>query len=68
VKNAKDKVRVEITYCWEFNSNEWDESLQHWDKINEDMATKVSYDPINVFFCLRNISNPVCKTYKITPI
>jgi hypothetical protein len=61
----KDKVKVTISYSWEFDSNQWDETKLHWEKVNEDISKQIMYDPVNMFFCLRNITNPSLESFKV---
>ena len=60
-----DKVTVTMSFTWTFNKSEWDDTKSHWETVNKDIESKLLYNPMNMFFCLRNITNPTCTSYSI---
>jgi len=55
--NSK-KVKVEITYSWEFSEAEWWSFKYFQRDIQENIRNKVEYDYISAFHLLNNISWP----------
>ena len=61
-------VKVEITYTWELNEKELTDTEQHWEKVQAELTEKINYDCTDMFFCLRNISKPDLKDFKVHKI
>jgi hypothetical protein len=59
------KVKVQITYSWEFDQNQWTDTKQHWERVQEELTDKIEFDATNMFFCLRNISKPDVENYSV---
>jgi hypothetical protein len=59
------KVKVQITYEWEFNLNDWMELNEHEEKVKEIMKQNFEWDAINAFYNLRNLTYPKVKAINI---
>jgi hypothetical protein len=59
------KVKVQITYEWEFDSKEWRDLDAHQTKVKEIMKQNFEWDPVNAFWNLRDITYPKVKAINI---
>ena len=57
-RGANKKVKVEITYIWEFSEPEWGDFKKFQTNIEGNIRNKVEYDHISAFHLLNNISWP----------
>ena len=64
-RGANNKVKVEITYIWEFSEAEWWSFKYFQRDIQENIKNKVEYDNISAFHLLNNISWPDCKKIRV---
>jgi len=62
------KVKVQITYSWEFDEKQWIDTKEHWERVQEEFAEKIEYDATNIFHCLRNITKPDVEGYQVHKI
>ena len=64
-RGANKKVKVEITYVWEFSAPEWGDFKKFQTNVQETIKNKVQYDYITAFHQLNNIVWPDCKSVKV---
>lgn len=53
------RVRVSISYTWEFDKKEWSDTKDHWDTVQNELNTKIKFDAVDAFYHLRDIHFPV---------
>ena len=54
------KVKVSVTYEWEFNHKEWNE-FQSWVQNNQDIIDRLKFDGVDAFHHLNQICRPSWK-------
>jgi hypothetical protein len=54
---GNQKVKVSVTYEWEFNHKEWNE-FQSWVQNNQDIIDRVKFDVVDAFHHLNQICRP----------
>jgi hypothetical protein len=59
------KVKVQITYEWEFDIKDWMDLNAHEEKVKEIMKQNFEWDAVNAFYNLRNITYPRVKGINI---
>jgi hypothetical protein len=59
------KVKVQITYEWEFDMKDWMDLNAHEEKVKEIMKQNFEWDAVNAFHNLRNITYPRVKEINI---
>ena len=64
-RGANKKVKVEITYVWEFSAPEWGDFKTFQTNVQETIKNKVQYDYITAFHQLNNIVWPDCKSITV---
>ena len=64
-KSHNKKVKVQITYEWEFNLNDWMELNDHQEKVKAIMKQNFEWDAVNAFHNLRDLSYPRVKAITI---
>jgi len=60
-------MNISITYSWEFNKKQWEEL---WDFLedysyNQQKVEKIVYDPMSMFYYMRNLQVPTVSEVKI---
>ena len=64
-RGANKKVKVEITYVWEFSEAEWWSFKNFQRDIEENIKNKVEYDYISAFHLLNNVCWPDLKKVNV---
>lgn len=64
-KSQSKKVKVQITYEWEFSLKDWMDLDSHEEKVKEIMKQNFEWDAVNAFYNLRNLTYPKVKAIKI---
>jgi hypothetical protein len=59
---SNQKVKVSVTYEWEFNHKEWNE-FQSWVQNNQDIIDRLKFDGVDAFHHLNQICRP---SWKVT--
>ena len=67
-RGANNKVKVEITYIWEFSEADWCDFKKFQTNLQETIKEKVQYDFITAFHQLNNIVWPDCKKIKVNRV
>ena len=52
------KIKVIVAYAWEFDEKQWNSTKEHLNHIEEDLKTKIEYNPVDMFYHLRQIHEP----------
>jgi hypothetical protein len=52
-------VKLTLEFTWEITEQEWAEGKEFWKDV---LIQKAQYDPISIFYYLRQIKNPEPKT------
>jgi hypothetical protein len=55
----KNKIKVDLTFSWEFNKRDWNEFKRFQEQIVDEIKDKAAYDPLNMFYHLNNIHIPM---------
>jgi hypothetical protein len=55
---TKKTIRINATFEWEIGLRDWTELKLHQKTIENDVQTKLEYDPTFVFHVLNDISDP----------
>lgn len=63
--NNNKKVKVQVTYEWEFDLKEWRDLDAHETKVKAIMEQNIEWDAVNAFYNLRNICYPKVKAINI---
>ena len=50
-----NKIKVDLTFSWEFDKRDWSEFKRFQDQIVDEIKEKTTYDPLNMFYHLNNI-------------
>ena len=64
-RGANKKVKVEITYIWEFSEADWGDFKKFQTNIEGNIRNKVEYDNISAFHLLNNIVWPDLKKINV---
>ena len=64
-RGANKKVKVEITYIWEFSEADWGDFKKFQTNIEGNIRNKVEYDYISAFHLLNNIVWPDLKKINV---
>ena len=64
-RSDSKKVKVEITYIWEFSESEWWSFKYFQRDIQENIKNKVEYDNISAFHLLNNVCWPDCTKIRV---
>ena len=64
-RSDKKKVKVQITYSWEFSEAEWWDFKKFQTNIEGNIRNKVEYDYISAFHLFNNICWPDLKKIRI---
>ena len=65
---TNNKIRVNLTYSWDFNEKEWDENLKSLKDLEVDLNLKVEYDCVNMFHHLSDIVRPEIRRKVVAPL
>ena len=64
-KSQSKKVKVQVTYEWEFDLKEWRDLDAHEERVKTSMKSNIELDAVNAFYNLRNICYPKVKAINI---
>jgi len=64
-KSQSKKVKVQVTYEWEFDLKEWRDLDAHEERVKTSMKSNIEWDAVNAFYNLRNICYPKVKAINI---
>ena len=59
------KIRISAEFEWDITQREWSDEKAHQKTIENDIQTKLEYDPTFVFHVLNDISLPSLKGLKV---
>lgn len=66
MQNSK-KIKVDLTFSWEFDKRDWSEMKQHEKEICEEITQKTDHDHLNMFYCLNDIIQPTLTNMEVGP-
>jgi hypothetical protein len=56
-QSNNQKVKVSITFEWEFDHKQWCE-LKSWSETRDEIKNRITFDGIDAFYHLNQISRP----------
>jgi hypothetical protein len=66
MQNSK-KIKVDLTFSWEFDKRDWSEMKQHEKEICEEITQKTNYDHLNMFYHLNDMVQPTLTNMEVGP-
>jgi len=67
-KMKQKTIRISANFEWEIDQRDWTELKLHQKTIENDIQTKLEYDPTFVFHVLNDISDPNLKGLKLNGV
>ena len=67
-KRGEKKLSIEVTYRWDITQSEWGELVVHQKTWENEVQTKLEYDPTFMFHTFNNISIPSLKKLKLNGV
>ena len=67
-KMHKKKLSIEVTYQWDITQDEWGELVVHQKTWENEVQTKLEYDPTFMFHIFNDISVPSLKHLKLNGV
>jgi len=64
-KRGKKRLSIEVTYQWDITQDEWSELKLHQKTWENEVQTKLEYDPTFMFHIFSDISIPSLKQLKL---
>ena len=64
-KMYKKKLSIEVTYQWDITQDEWTELKLHQKTWENEVQTKLEYDPTFMFHIFNDITIPTLKKLKL---
>ena len=62
------KVKVQLTYEWEFSEREWSLEQKHIEELKNDPKSVLGYDILHTFFYLNDITHPEITKYTVDEV
>jgi hypothetical protein len=59
------KIKVQVTFSWEFDKKEWNEHKNHLKDIENEVKINVGYDPISAIHSFNDITYPKVENVEI---
>jgi len=60
------KVKVQLTYEWEFNEQEWSDEEKHIEELKAHPQIVLGYDAVSSFHSLNDLTYPEVTKVKVT--
>jgi len=67
-KMNKKKLSIEVTYQWDITQDEWGELVVHQKTWENEVQTKLEYDPTFMFHIFNDITVPSLKKLKLNGV
>ena len=64
-KKGDKNLSIEVTYRWDITQSEWGELKQHQKTWENEVQTKLEYDPTFMFHIFNDISVPSLEQLKL---
>ena len=67
-KRGEKTLSIEVTYRWDIVQSDWDELVVHQKTWENEVQTKLEYDPTFMFHIFNDISIPSLKKLKLNGV
>jgi len=67
-KKGEKSLSIEVTFKWDITQREWGELKQHQKTWENEVQTKLEYDPTFMFHTFNNLSIPSLKQLKLNGV
>ena len=67
-KMQEKKLSIEVTYQWDIVQSDWDELVVHQKTWENEVQTKLEYDPTFMFHIFNDITVPSLKQLKLNGV
>ena len=67
-KKGEKTLSIEVTYRWDITQGEWGELVVHQKTWENEVQTKLEYDPTFMFHIFNDISIPSLKKLKLNGV
>jgi len=64
-KRGEKTLSIEVTFKWDITQGEWGELKQHQKTWENEVQTRLEYDPVFMFHTFNNISIPSLKQLRL---
>ena len=68
LKGGKKRLSIEVTYRWDITQSEWSELKLHQKTWENEVQTKLEYDPTFMFHVLNDITVPTLKQTRLNGV
>ena len=67
-KKGEKKLSIEVTYKWDITQSEWDELVVHQKTWENEVQSRLEYDPTFMFHIFNDITVPSLKKLKLNGV
>jgi hypothetical protein len=67
-KKGEKKLSIEVTYRWDITQSEWGELVVHQETWENEVQTKLEYDPTFMFHIFNDITVPSLKQVRLNGV
>ena len=67
-KMHKKKLSIEVTFQWDIDQDDWDELVVHQKTWENEVQSRLEYDPTFMFHIFNDISVPSLKQLKLNGV
>ena len=67
-KMHKKTLSIEVTYQWDITQSEWSELVVHQETWENEVQSRLEYDPTFMFHIFNDISVPTLKQLKLNGV
>jgi len=67
-KKGEKNLSIEVTYRWDITQSEWGELVLHQKTWENEVQTKLEYDPTFMFHIFNDISIPSLKQLRLNGV
>ena len=67
-KKGEKKLSIEVTFQWDITQSEWSELVVHQETWENEVQSKLEYDPTFMFHIFNDISVPSLKKLKLNGV
>ena len=67
-KRGEKKLSIEVTFAWDITQSEWGELVVHQKTWENEVQSRLEYDPTYMFHVLNDITVPTLKQTKLNGV
>jgi len=67
-KRGEKKLSIEVTFKWDITQSEWGELVVHQKTWENEVQSRLEYDPTYMFHVLNDITVPTLKQTKLNGV